>query len=175
MMPDWRFDRYGRLCVRGARIFRAGVCCFCGDELGGQRYGLDPGRNYAALMPPDELSVAARSFCEVPLLRDHVDDYQVEDIIGWVSDAYFEDPFLVARLLVWDRAAIAQIERLARRELSALIRHSLRLRSGIFRGAPFDVVLIRMHAMHVALVADGRLGPEVGIMPPRSHTAGLAA
>ena len=180
-----RYDQDGRLHVSVANLSKAAVNGYLGSEIpDGDRMGLEPGREYKLLRHPDELSKAAATFRNVPLLSQHVpvsaDEHRPELVVGCVgSDARFEAPFLKASLVIWDGGAIAGIESEEQRELSCGYRYRPDMTPGTYQGQRYDGVMRSIVANHVALVEEGRVGPEAVVgdgrrplrQAPPSHRA----
>jgi uncharacterized protein len=167
-------DTDGRLHVPGCRISKANVCPYLGREIPGwQQLGLSADRVYNLYRTPELLRAAADSFNNVPLMLEHVpvsaDAPQAELIAGTVSNARYDHPYLVADVAAWTREAIDGIVSDERRELSCAYRYVPSMIAGTSPdGVRYDG---RMEppppkigaANHVALVAEGRAGPDVTV------------
>lgn len=163
-----RFDVDGRLHVADCRISAARVNPYYGREIpGGDALGLDPNTVYNLYRDPAELAAAAASFANLQLLIAHIpvnaDEPQLELTAGVVgSDVRFEAPFLVASLAVWSAEAIALIESRAQAQLSSSYRYRADMTPGVTpEGVAFDGVMRDIIGNHVALVEEGRAGPDV--------------
>lgn len=160
-------DRDGRLRVATTNISKANVCPYRGKEIPGwQKLGLEPDRIYNLLRHPDELRKAAPSLNGVPLLRNHVpvnaDDHRPSEVIGSLgTDADFDGTYLKNSLFVNAQDAIDGIESGKKRELSAGYHYTPDMTAGNFNGNAFDGVMRDIVFNHVALVEDGRAGPDV--------------
>lgn len=160
-------DRDGRMRVRKAHISKAGVNPYRGDEIPGwQELGLEPDKVYAMLRPPEELRKAADTFNGIQLLRDHVpvdaEDHRPHDVVGATgTEAEFNDPYLDNSLHVWTRDAIDGIEDDSKRQLSCGYHYRAEMTPGEFRGTRYDGVMRDICGNHVALVEQGRAGPDV--------------
>ncbi|MGH7058317.1 MAG: DUF2213 domain-containing protein, partial [Acetobacteraceae bacterium] len=78
-------------------------------------------------------------------------------------------PYLRNSLIVWTREAIDGIESGKRRQLSASYRYDADMTSGTYEGQPYDGVMRNIRFNHVALVEEGRAGPDVLVddsLPP---------
>lgn len=160
-------DRDGRLRVAKTNISKANVCPYRGSEIPGwQNLGLSADKIYHLLRDPDELKKAAKSLNGVPLLIKHVpvsaDDHQANFVVGSLgTDADFDGTYLTNSLFVNARAAIDGIESGRQKELSAGYHYTPDMTAGNFRGTPYDGVMRDIVFNHVALVEDGRAGPDV--------------
>ena len=164
------YDQDGRLSVAVTRITKACVSPYLGNEVPGFRaLGLDPARIYMLLRAPEELQAAVESFNDIPLLNEHcpvyADDYATQakkHVVGTTgSEARFEFPYLLNKIVVWDGAAIALIESGAQRQLSAGYRYTADMTPTTFQGSCADGVMREISANHLSLVEEGRCGPSV--------------
>ncbi|MGY0790951.1 DUF2213 domain-containing protein [Azospirillum argentinense] len=162
-------DADGRLRVERANISKAVVNPYLGREIPGwEALGLLPDRAYRLLRHPDELARAASSFNALPLLDTHVPatawDHPKGKVVGTTgTDAAFEAPYLTNSLAVWTADAIAGIEDGTRKELSCGYRYDPDMTSGTWEGQPYDGVMRNIQGNHVALVREGRAGPDVAV------------
>lgn len=161
------FDRDGRMKIARTHISKANVCPYKGSEIPGwEELGLEPDRVYQLFRDPEELKKAAPTLNGVQLLRKHVpvnaDDHQPDEVVGSLgTDAEFDGEYLDNSLFVNTREAIKGIESNKKRELSAGYHYTPDMTPGIFRGKAFDGVMRDIEFNHVALVEDGRAGPDV--------------
>jgi 8-oxo-dGTP pyrophosphatase MutT (NUDIX family) len=160
-------DPNGRLRVAVANISKANVCPYHGVEIPEfEKLGLDPEKTYALLRDPEELAKAAPSFNGVQILRKHTpvsaEDHQPWEVVGATgSECRFNDPYLQNSLSIWSQEAIDGIESEEKRELSCGYHYRADMTPGIFGGIPYDGVMRDIVGNHVALVEDGRAGPDV--------------
>lgn len=161
------FDGDGRMRVATTNLSKATVNPYRGKEIPGwQDLGLDPDRVYQLLRDPDELRKAADTFNGVQLLRKHIpvnaEDHQPWDVVGTTgTEAKYEHPYLKNSLHVWHKDAIDDIESDAKRELSCGYHYRPDMTPGVFGGMRYDGVMRDIRGNHVALVKDGRAGPDV--------------
>jgi 8-oxo-dGTP pyrophosphatase MutT (NUDIX family) len=159
--------RDGRLMVKRAHITKANVCPYRGAEIPGyQALGLDADRIYNLLRDPDELRKAASTSNGVQLLIKHVpvnaNDHRPNETVGSLgTDAEFDGEYLDNSLFVNAQRAIDGIESGSQRELSAGYHYKPDMTPGNFRGTAYDGVMRDIVFNHVALVEDGRAGPDV--------------
>jgi 8-oxo-dGTP pyrophosphatase MutT (NUDIX family) len=162
-----RIDQDGHLFVEMTPISKANICPYYGREIPDwQRLGLDPDRKYQLLRDPEELERAAASFAGKPLLMIHTpvsaDDHPKKITVGSVgTDVQFRHPYLLAPLSVWDGEAIRKIGNGEQKELSSSYRYRADMTPGNFEGRSYDGVMRDLAANHVALVREGRAGPDV--------------
>lgn len=160
-------DRDGRLKVKIANISKANVCPYRGKEIPGwEKLGLDPDRIYNLFRDPEELKKGAESSNGVPLLRKHIkvsaDDHQPYEVVGSLgTDGDFDGTYLTNSLFVNARDAIDDIESKKKRELSMGYHYTPDMTPGKFGDKAFDGVMRNIVVNHVALVEDGRAGPDV--------------
>lgn len=160
-------DRDGRMRVEVTHLSKACVNPYIGHEIPGwQELGLDPHRIYKLLRDPDELSKAAPTFNGIQLLKAHkpvsARDHQMYDIVGTTgSEAAFEEPYLDNSLFVWTQEGIDLIESELQQELSCGYHYKPDMTPGRYKGEAYDGVMRDIVGNHVALVKDGRAGPDV--------------
>lgn len=165
----------GQLVVKVANISKANVCPYRGNEIPGwQKLGLDPDQVYNLLRDPDELRKAAPTLNGVQLLAKHIpvnaDDHKPMDTVGSLgTDAEFDGEYLKNSLFVNAKSAIEGIESGAKRELSAGYHYTPDMTPGNFRGTRYDGVMRDIVFNHVALVEDGRAGPDVVVGDSREN------
>lgn len=162
-----RTDVDGRLHVALTNISKADVNPYLGDEIPGwEEFGLEPKKIYQLYRDPEELARAAATSNGVPLLEVHepmgAEDHDREKVVGAVgTDAVFNAPYLQNSLVVWDKEAIDDVESERKKELSCGYRYRADMTPGQIGGKRFDGVMRDIVFNHVALVEDGRAGPEV--------------
>lgn len=177
-----RRDANGFLHVEVSNISKANVCPYYGSEIPGwQEMGLDPDRIYQLYRDPEELARAAETFNNIPLLSQHLpvmpDDLPDDLIIGSTgTDAVFDGLYLRNSLVVWSAEFQDAIEEDRQRELSCGYRYRADMTAGRTEdGLPFDGVMREIMGNHVALVIEGRAGPDVlvgdEVMTLKSRTA----
>jgi len=159
-------DKDGHLHVDGTPISKAIVNGYYGAEIpDGERMGLDPKKIYQLLRHPDELKKGADTFNGKPLQIIHkgqsADSHDKVVVVGAVSNARFDAPYLRADLSVWDGAAIAGIDSDQQRQLSCGYRYVADMTPGEYDGVKYDGVMRDIEGNHVALVEKGRAGPDV--------------
>jgi len=160
-------DKDGRMRVARAHISRAAINPYKGSEIPGWRnLGLEPDRIYQLYRDPEELKKATATLNGVPLLRKHTpvnaDDHQPDEVVGALgTDAEFDGEYLDNSLIIWAREGIAGVESDAKKELSAGYHYTPDMTAGNFDGKAFDGVMRDIVFNHVALVEDGRAGPDV--------------
>lgn len=165
----------GQLVVKVANISKANVCPYRGSEIPGwEQLGLERDRIYNLLRDPEELKKAAPTLNGVQLLQKHVavnaDDHRPYDTVGSLgTDADFDGEYLKNSLFVNAKSAIEGIESGAKRELSAGYHYKPDMTPGNFRGTRYDGVMRDIVFNHVALVEDGRAGPDVVIGDSREN------
>lgn len=171
-------DRDGRLHVSVTNISKANICPYLGKEIPGwQALGLAPDQIYQLLRDPEELALAAASFNNLPILDQHVpvdaweENNERRDIVigSTGTDGIFVDPYLQNSAVLWSRSAIDDVQaadvnpNLGRRQWSCAYRYTADMTPGNFLGLPYDGVMRNIIGNHVALVDEGRAGPDVMI------------
>lgn len=162
-----RIDADGRLHVAVSNITKANVCPYIGREIPGNKdLGLDPDRIYYLLRDPAELAAAVDSFNNLPILSEHVpvtaDNHMPELVVGSTgTDAHFDGTYITNSLVIWAQDSIDGIVNDRKRELSSAYRYIADMTPGEFEGVAFDGKMTVLCGNHVALVFEGRAGPDV--------------
>lgn len=169
----------GQMIVSSAHITKANVCPYRGAEIPGyEKLGLDPDKIYNLLRDPDELKKAAPTLNGVQLLQEHkpvsAEDHKPYDTVGSLgSNTEFVedggDNYLNASLYINAQDAIDGVESGKKKQLSAGYHYTPDMTPGIFRGTRFDGVMRNIVFNHVALVEDGRAGPDVVVGDSREN------
>jgi hypothetical protein len=161
-------DKDGRMHVERTRIAKAGVSMYLGAEIPGwDALGLDPTQIYKLWRHPDELAKGADTFRNIPLLIKHIPVHaqapSQELTVGTTgSEVEYEDGYLWTSLGVWTAPAIAAIDTKAQEELSPGYHYRADMTPGVTpTGEAYHGVMRDIVGNHVALVEDGRQGPDV--------------
>ena len=160
-------DIDGRMSINMTRISKAMVCPYEGKEIPGyQALGLNAKTVYMLLRDPVELAKAASTFNGKQLLiihePVHAGDPHRELTVGSTgNDAEFNAPYLEVTLNVWDAVAISGIQSKEQTELSSAYRYTPDMTPGVYEGTAYDGVMRDINGNHVALVVEGRAGPDV--------------
>jgi len=162
-------DVNGRMQIPDCNISKACVNPYFGREIPGfDVLGLNPDSIYNLYRHPKELAKAAASFDAIPLMIEHVattaSNPQKSFMAGTVSNVRWKAPFLVGDVCVWDSDAIAVIESGEQQELSCGYAYVADMTPGITpEGERYEGVMRSIVGNHVALVQEGRVGPEAKV------------
>ena len=160
-------DENGFLHVGASHITKATVNPYYGREIPGwQEAGLDPEAVYYGLRDPEELQASLETWAGLPLhIEHHIDSAEEPQKLTRVgavgTGAVWNPPYVDAPLTVWDRTAIDAIEDGSFRELSCAYRYDPDFTPGSYEGTPYDFIMRNIRGNHVALVEEGRAGPDV--------------
>lgn len=161
-------DADGHMRVEITNISKANVCPYYGREIPDhEALGLDPNRVYRLYRDPAELAAAAHTFAGKPLLMHHQpvssDEHPQELVVGTVgTEVAYAHPYLQAPLVLWTDEAITAVESRKQKELSPGYRYRADMTPGRSpEGVAYDGVMRDIMGNHVALVAEGRTGPDV--------------
>jgi len=167
-----RFDIDGRLHVATSPISKVQTRDYIGREVpGGREAGLDPDRIYTFLCPADELKKAVGDSNNIQILSEHVpvsswhdDSHMAELTVGSTgTDGEFDGTYLKNSLVIWNKKSIDGIVSNRQRELSFAYRFIPDMTPGNFNGIDYDGVMRDIKPNHVALVIEGRAGPDVAV------------
>lgn len=160
-------DDFGRMRVDVSNISKAAVNPYYGREIPGcVALGLDPEQVYMLLRDPEELRKGAHTFNELPILSKHIpvtaEKPSQELIIGTTgTNAVFEEPYLRNSTSWWVSDAILGIKSGTVQELSSAYAYDADMTPGVYGGVKYDGVMRNIRGNHVALVTEGRAGPDV--------------
>lgn len=160
-------DIDGRLRVEVSNISKCGVNPYWGREIpNGKELGLDPDRIYFVFRDPEELKKSVASFNGVPILSAHeyvsAENPHPELVIGSTgTEAVFEYPYLKNSLIIWSQADIDGIQSHRKKEVSSGYHFRAVAEPGKFEGQNYDLRMVDIIGNHVALVEEGRAGPDV--------------
>lgn len=180
-------DPDGRMHLISTHISKACVSPYMGNEIAGfEELGLAPDKVYHLLRDPEELAKAAPTFNGLPIMIEHTEtdaDSHVEKssmVVGSTgSTAVFNAPYLDNSIAVWPQEAIDLIESDEQKELSCGYYYRADMTPGNYEGVPYDGVMRDIVGNHLALVKEGRAGPDVlvmdGKLKPTEEKAHMAA
>lgn len=170
-------DGNGWFEVKNNPISKAGIFPYSGRQLGVQ--GEEADRTFRVLRPPEELSdpECIASFKLIPWVDDHTmigpnavkvsenalpaEKKGVQGVIG--EEVYFRDGVLFANIKAFSSTLAALIEA-GKKELSAGYRCVYDMTAGVWNGQAYDAVQRKIRGNHLALVKEGRMGPDVAVM-----------
>lgn len=160
-------DVDGRLHVALNPIGKANVCPYMGHEIPDfEALGLDGDRVYMLLRDPEELAKAAPTFNNLQVLMKHkpvnANEPAREITVGSTgTDALWDAPYVKNTLVVWDQEGIDLIEKDEAKEISPAYRYRADMTPGEYEGLQYDGIMRDIIGNHVALVPEGRQGPDV--------------
>lgn len=170
-------DGNGWFEVKANPISKAGVFPYSGRQLG--LTGPDADKMFQVLRPPEELGDPAcvESFKLIPWIDEHVmlgpnaqevtdkamaaEKKGVQGVIG--EEVFFKDGTLFANIKAFSSTLAALIQA-GKRELSAGYRCIYEITGGVWNGQRYDAVQRKIRGNHLALVQEGRMGPDVAVM-----------
>lgn len=171
------YDGNGWFEVKANPISKAGIFPYAGRQLG--LTGPDADRIFNVLRPPEELAdpECIESFKLIPWIDDHTmlgpvaqeltdrampaERKGVQGVIG--EDVFFEGGTLFANIKAFS-STLAALITAGKRELSAGYRCIYDMTAGVWNGQSYDAVQRKIRGNHLALVTEGRMGPDVAVM-----------
>lgn len=165
-------DLNGYIEIKGNPISKVGVFPYLGREIGAP----DPDAVYYVYRPEEELASpeAIESFKLMPLVDEHsmlgsedegltpAERKGVQGVIG--EDVYFDPPYLRGNIKLYSEAAKGLVKSGVKRELSPGYRCIYDFTPGVFDGQKYDAIQRTIRANHLALVEEGRTGPDVAVL-----------
>jgi len=169
-MTARQYDLNGWFEVKKNPLSKVGIYDYSGAQIGAP--AADASKIFRVYRPAEELGAAETvdSFKLVPFIDDHTmlgdgfkpaEDVGVEGVIG--ENVYFEGDTLYGNPKVYSKALAEKIKN-GKTELSMGYRCRYDFTPGVWNGREYDVVQRDLRGNHVALVDEGRMGPEVAIL-----------
>jgi len=161
--------------VRDNPISKVGVFPYLGSEIPGAE---DPDRIYYVYRPAEELSrqETIDSFKLMPFIDEHevlgksgmpAERKGVQGVIG--EQVYYDEPYLRGNLKIHSSAAQSLIAA-GKVELSPCYGCDWSAEVGTFEGKPYQYVQRNIIGNHLALVEEGRTGPDVAVQDHMKFT-----
>jgi len=166
-------DINGYVTIKDNPISKAGVFDYSGAQIGVT--GADAARVFKVYRPESELAdpECIESFKLLPFVDGHAMLGSEQDglvppeqkgVGGMIGETvYFDAPYLRANLRIVSESlknAIAS----GKIELSPGYRCVYEMISGVYNGQHYDAIQRRIRGNHLALVPDGRSGPDVSVL-----------
>lgn len=167
-MTKRQYDLNGWLEVKDNPISKVGVFDYLGSEIGAPI----PDKIYRVFRPPEELASeeTIASFRLTPFIVEHemlgknatpAEKRGVQGVIG--EDVYYDHPYLRGNIKIFSDAALSSINS-GKIDLSPGYRSRYEFDSpGIYEGQEYEVVQRHLRGNHLALVDEGRTGPDVAV------------
>lgn len=171
-------DVNGYIEIRDNPISKVGVFPYYGRNVSDT---FAPDKQVMVFRPAEELASPKTidSFKLIPWIDNHVmlgaaesgltppESKGVDGVIG--EDVYFEDDVLYANIKVFSTTLDNLID-LGKRELSAGYRCRYEISSGVWNGQRYDAIQRDIRGNHLALVTEGRMGPDVAVLDQMQFT-----
>lgn len=176
-MDAREYDGNGWFEIKANPISKAGIFPYSGRQLG--LTGPDADRIFNVLRPPEELGApeCVESFKLLPWIDEHVmlgpvaqemtdralpaEKKGIQGVIG--EEVFFKDGVLYANIKAFSNTLAALISA-GKRELSAGYRCVYEVAQGVWNGLHYDAIQRNIRGNHLALVTEGRMGPDVAVM-----------
>ena len=172
MLSSRVIDQDGFMMVKDNPLSKPGVFEYMGSSIPGAK---EPDRIYKVYRPATELSdpECINSFKLQPWIDDHTmigdpelgftpaEEKGVQGVIG--EEVYFDGEYLRGNLKVFSSSFLDKIEE-GKTELSLGYRCKYLYEPGEYNGEKYDFIQHTIRGNHVALVDEGRMGPDVSVM-----------
>lgn len=169
-MSARQFDTNGWFEIKGNPLSKVGIFDYSGAQIGAPPD--QAGRVFRVFRPEEELSDAdaVASFRLAPIIDDHemlggthtpAEQKGVHGVIG--EDVSFKDGVLSGNIKVFSSTLAEKIKN-GKTELSCGYRCRYDFTPGTWNGQPYDVVQRTLRGNHLALVDEGRMGPEISVL-----------
>lgn len=177
-------DQNGFFEVKANPLSRVGVFPYSGRQLGFSDERAS--KIFQVYRPAEELADPAclASFRLMPLVDDHTvigptavaldpdnalpaEQKGVHGVIG--EEVYFQNGWLYGNIKIFSSVLQRLIEA-GKKQLSAGYACVYEMTAGLFEGQPYDAIQRSIRGNHVALVNEGRMGPQVAVLDHLSFT-----
>ena len=166
------YDINGWFEVKDNPLSKVGIFPYRGAQL---KDAPDPNKVYNVLRPAEQLNdqETINSFKLLPWINDHMmlgreeegltpaEAKGVGGVIG--SDVYFKDGILYGNIKVFSQSMADAIQH-GKTQLSCGYRCDYDWTPGVYEGQPYDCIQTNIRGNHLALVQEGRMGPEVSVL-----------
>jgi hypothetical protein len=160
-------DSNGYMTIPDNPISKVGVFPYLGREINAP----DPDRIYQVYRPEEELSSPAtiESFRLLPFIDNHVmlgklgipvEQKGMQGVLG--ENIYYDAPYLRGPLRIHTSAAQALVNN-GKIDLSPGYTSRYEFTPGTFNGQAYDAIQRDIRGNHLALVDEGRTGPDVSV------------
>ena len=162
-------DINGFLEIKDNPISKVGIFPYSGKQINPE---LDPEKIYYVYRSAEELSSpeTIESFKLLPWIDDHemlgknltpAEQKGVQGAVG--ENVYFDSGYLKANIKIFSEKLRNLIEN-GKKELSIGYRCLYELKSGLYNGEKYDAIQHTIRGNHLALVDEGRAGPDVAVL-----------
>ena len=158
--------------VDSTPLTKAQVAPYAGDEFSDwKERGLQPDKIYQIYRPPEELSKkeTINSLIGIPVMLEHewVDPKEKpKQLVGSLGDSpVWKAPYLMNSMHITSEDAWKRIEDGSMKELSLGYTRDIIWKPGVTpEGEKYDGKMVNIRANHLAIVAEGRAGPDVCVL-----------
>lgn len=178
-MSAQQHDINGFITIPGNPLSKEGVFEYSGAQIG--LTGPDADRIVRVYRPAEELASpeCIESFKLIPFVDEHAmlgsedegmlpaERKGVQGMVG--EDVYFDAPYLRGNLRIVSESLKNAI-RHGKVELSPGYRCQYELTPGVWNGERYDAIQRQIRANHLALVTEGRTGPDVRVLDGMTFT-----
>lgn len=171
------YDLNGWAEIRDNPLSKVGIFDYLGAQLDpdGVNSAINPNGIYKVYRPADELAdpECLDSFRLLPWTDEHsmlgsedegltpAERKGIHGVIG--QDVYFDDTYLRGNIKVFSQK-LAKLIADGKKELSIGYRCVYDIQSGVFNGERYDAIQRKIRGNHLALVDQGRAGPDVAVL-----------
>lgn len=158
--------------VDSTPLTKAQVALYAGEEFSNwKELGLQPDKIYHIYRPPEELSKkeTINSLIGIPVMLEHewVDPKEKpKQLVGSLGDSpVWKAPYLMNSMHITSEDAWKRIEDGSMKELSLGYTRDIVWKPGVTpEGEKYDGKMVNIRANHLAIVAEGRAGPDVCVL-----------
>lgn len=180
-MDKREIDTNGWPEIKDNPLSKVGVFPYSGRSLPNAP---DPDRMYMVYRPAEELGSpeTIESLKLIPWVDNHVmlgdeeagmtpaEQKGIQGVVG--EDVYFADDMLYGNIKVFSEAMKTLIDS-GKKELSLGYRCKYDWTPGVFNGQKYDLIQRQIRGNHLALVENGRMGPDVAVLDHFTFTVDM--
>ena len=166
------YDLNGWPEIKGNPISKVGVFPYSGQQISAD---LEPDKMYQVYRSEEELShpETVESFKLLPWTDEHAmlgaegegmlpaERKGIHGVIG--ENVYYEDGYLKGNIKIFSEK-LAKLIQEGKKELSIGYRCLYDMTPGVYNGIKYDAVQRNIRGNHLALVGEGRSGPDVAVL-----------
>jgi len=160
--------------IKGNPIAKVGVMPYSAAQVQADGWEADPMRIIRVLQPPEELAdpECIQSFRLVPWVDEHAnlgpteqgltpaEKKGIQGVVG--EEVFFDGEYLRGNVKVFSETLREMIDS-GKKELSIGYRAQFEFSPGVYNGQPYDAIKRHIRGNHLALVGEGRCGPDVAV------------
>lgn len=166
-------DVNGWVEIKANPLTKTGVFPYSGAQVDP---AFDPNEIIMVYRPEEELTdpECIESFKLIPWIDEHemlgseaegmtpAEEKVPQGVIG--QEVFYEAPYLKGNIKVFSEKLADEIQNNGKKELSIGYRCLYEIKKGVYNGQKYDAIQRKIRGNHLALVDEGRAGPDVAVL-----------